>query len=407
MILSKKIEYTGKCWPSKKQQLLLDASLFSGEKPLNSWRKWTGSIDLNEIDPGSYRLLPLAVHNLVREGVNDPFIRKFKGLKKKTWLKNQILLKTLKDVLTLFHNHGIKTMVLKGAALIPLYFKDLSIRPQNDVDILVYPESALTAVKILNDSGWRIKGKFKRKITKETLNVRNSLNFENGTVSSVDLHWHALAECIDPGADRDFWKHAQSLEIDGIKTHVMSHEDQLYLTCVHALRHQPQWEPLSSVNWIADCMYILRESVHKIDFNRMRDQARSHSLILPLRISMNYLRQQYAAAIPLGFIRRLRDTAITRIEYNEFMIRQKSSLITGPFLLRCCTYLRSIRKEKSLSFFNKIWRFTEFHKAHAGVPSAGLLPVLLFCRGIKRIKTQLEKKIRNIPGSQRLGDLSR
>ena len=68
------------------------------------------------------------------------------------WFKNQILFKTLKEVLISFHSQDIKTVFLKGAALIPLYFKDLSIRLQNDVDLLVLPESVSRACDKLKTS---------------------------------------------------------------------------------------------------------------------------------------------------------------------------------------------------------------------------------------------------------------
>lgn len=386
MSLLKDIEYKGKCWPTRDQELLLKASLFSGEKALNSWNKWTNLVDFNTIDQASYRLLPLAVHNLEKEGINDSFLKKFRGLKKKTWFKNQILFKTLKDVLISFHAHNIKTMVLKGAALIPLYFEDMSIRPLNDVDILIPQESVLLASKILISSGWRIKVSPKKGIKKEFLNVRDSICFKNNTVSSVDLHWHAVKECIYPGADHNFWEHARSINIDGVDTHVMSPTDQLYLTCVHALRHQAQWEPLSLITWITDCLYILRRSHNEIDFNRMLDQAQMHNLVLSLRISLNYLNQKYKAALPTEFIYQLRKSEISTIEYNEFMIRQNCSYFTGPFRLRWCAYLRSIQEEKPLSFFSKIWGFIKYLKAQHRLPSVLLLPVSILSKRIKKLR---------------------
>jgi len=90
------------------------------------------------------------------------------------WFKNQILFKNLKEVLISFHNQGIKTMVLKGAALISLYFNNLSIRPQNDVDLLILPESVSRACDILKTSGWNIKGRPKKGIIKLSLLLNKS-----------------------------------------------------------------------------------------------------------------------------------------------------------------------------------------------------------------------------------------
>ncbi len=379
----------GRGWPNAEQELLLNASVFSGEEALESWKRWTNLIDVNKIDQGSYRLLPLAVHNLEKEGIKDPFLTRFRGLKKKTWYKNQILFKTLKDVLLLFHKNGISTMVLKGAALIPLYFKDLSIRPQNDVDILIRPESVSLASRILKNSGWKIKGKPKKGIKKETLDVRSAISFEKGTISSVDLHWHAVKDCVYPEADHDFWKHARSMKRDGFDSSVMSPTDQLYLTCIHASNHQVKWEPLPSITWITDCVYILRESHNEIEFHRMLDQAHKHNLVLPLRIALDYLNKKYDVTLPAEFMNRLKKTKISGIEYNELRTRQKASRFTGPFIFKWYTYLRSIRKKKNLNIFSKIWGFLKFLQAHYEITSVFLLPSSFLYKGAKKVKMRL------------------
>lgn len=381
--------HKGRGWPTAEQDLLINASLSSGEEALESWKRWTGLIDVNRIDQASYRLVPLAVHNLEKEGIKDPFLTRFRGLKKKTWYKNQILFKTLKEVLLLFHKNRISTMVIKGAALIPLYFKDLSIRPQNDVDILIRPERVPSASRILKKSGWNIKGKPKKGIKKEALVVRPAATFEKGTISSIDLHWHAVKECIYPEADHGFWNHARSMKIDGIDASVMSPTDQLYLTCIHASRHQANWEPLPSVTWITDCVYILRGSYNEIDFQRILDQAQKHNLVLPLRIAFDYLNQKFDGTFPSKFMNRLKKTKISAIEYNELRARQKASHFTGPFILRWYTYLRSIRKEKNLNYFLKLWGFSKFLQTFYEIPTVFLLPVSLVFKGAKKVKMRL------------------
>lgn len=64
---------------------------------------------------GSYRLLPLLFHNLHTQGIEDPFLKRFKGVYRNTWYKNQILFHAVTPLLNCFHDADIKTLILKGA----------------------------------------------------------------------------------------------------------------------------------------------------------------------------------------------------------------------------------------------------------------------------------------------------
>ena len=72
-----------------------------------------------------------------------------------TWYKNSIMRHRISSVLRLLDDHSIPVMLLKGAALIPLYYKDWSLRPMNDVDLHVPQKDALKAVALLCQSGWK------------------------------------------------------------------------------------------------------------------------------------------------------------------------------------------------------------------------------------------------------------
>jgi len=60
----------------------------------------------------------------------------------------------MSDVLVSFHRAGIQTILLKGAALILLHYKDPGLRPMVDFDILVPAGKAAAAIKVLTELGW-------------------------------------------------------------------------------------------------------------------------------------------------------------------------------------------------------------------------------------------------------------
>ncbi|HYA13731.1 MAG TPA: hypothetical protein VEF33_05270, partial [Syntrophales bacterium] len=67
----KSSSYEG-CLPTAQQEALLRASLLQGEEALMAWDYWKSNTDMNRIDQGSYRLLPLLYRNLSLHGVKDP-----------------------------------------------------------------------------------------------------------------------------------------------------------------------------------------------------------------------------------------------------------------------------------------------------------------------------------------------
>ena len=100
------------------QELLLKAALLQGPDAIHAWQEWKDNTDLEgHLDRGSFRLLPLLYKNLLRHRVKNPFMNKLKGIYRREWYKNQMLFFEMSKVLRYLHDKGIRTMILKGAAL--------------------------------------------------------------------------------------------------------------------------------------------------------------------------------------------------------------------------------------------------------------------------------------------------
>ena len=72
--------HEGGCWPTWEQESLLKAALLQGEEAIKAWHKWKSRVDVDQLDPGSLRLLPLLYRNLRTHGVEDPLMNRFKGI---------------------------------------------------------------------------------------------------------------------------------------------------------------------------------------------------------------------------------------------------------------------------------------------------------------------------------------
>jgi len=67
------------CWPNRDQELLLRAALLQGGPALDAWNEWRRAVNVDVIDYGSHRMVPLLYRNMQRHGVKDPLMERLKG----------------------------------------------------------------------------------------------------------------------------------------------------------------------------------------------------------------------------------------------------------------------------------------------------------------------------------------
>ncbi|MCJ7481546.1 MAG: nucleotidyltransferase family protein, partial [Thermodesulfovibrionales bacterium] len=297
-------------WPTREQELLLRAALLQGRDALEAWDAWKSHADIDRLEPGAYRLLPLLYQNLKRHAVHHPHMNIFRGVYRKTWYENQMLFHTIASLLRSFHGAGIAVMVLKGAALTLLCYKDYGIRPMNDIDILVRPEHAVRAVHLLKELGWL---PIDFMPTEEYMSVSYSHGFRNNAGQECDLHWHVLSQCRKAHDDDVFWQDADEVKIHDATAYVLNPTDQLLHVCIHGAR----WNITPPIRWIADAITILNNHSAVIDWDRLILQADRLRLILPLRDTLNYLKTQFNAPIDGEFLHSINTLAVPQIERIE------------------------------------------------------------------------------------------
>jgi len=327
------------CWPTGIQELLLKATLLKGEEALNAWNEWRAKADIDLIDAGSLRLLPLLHENLKAHGVADPLMERFKGVHRLYWYRNQMLLRTMAGVLKEFQDAGIRTMVLKGAALIQQYYEDYGSRPMSDFDVLVPDAHVLRGVEILRSLGWTSYPEAQTTFSKDSCAVRSACHFVDADGRELDLHWRLLNECRYKGADDDFWNETISTNIFGINTCILCPTDQFLYLIIRG----PKWEYPSPLRWIADAMMIIDISLPQIDWKRLINQARKRHLIIPVRRSLNYLQRVLNAPIPADVLKDARSASVSKRESTEFQLRTRLPGLRTYLLRYWYAYLRYSR----------------------------------------------------------------
>ncbi|MBI2432304.1 MAG: nucleotidyltransferase family protein [Candidatus Hydrogenedentes bacterium] len=314
------------CWPTPEQELVLRAALLTGEEAVQAWQEWAANFEFDRISNGVRRLLPLAHHHLRGLGVEHPLLRKIGGIRRFTWCENQVIFHTAGALLRALDGTGIPTMVLKGAPLALLHYRDASLRPMRDVDVLVPPDETLAAISVLRDLGWAPKMPWPEDLAEQYVPTRHAHGFKNGGRHELDLHSFVLAQSSRRDADAAFWREAVPVQVDGMATRALDSTSQLLHVCVHAA----SWAHEHPVHWVADSVMVLRGE-GPIDWDRFVRQAREHAVVLPLRERLRYLRAVLDAPIPGEVLVQLDALEVKPRERRDHALLEKPLALRGPF----------------------------------------------------------------------------
>ena len=301
------------CWPNRAQELLLRAALLEREPALAAWDEWRRTVNLDVIDYGSHRMVPQLYRNLQRLGVKDPLMDRLKGVYRYYLYKNEILMHRIGALLAAFEEAKIQTMVLKGAALIQLYYRESGLRPMLDADVLVHARDAERAMEVLMKSQWK---PLRYDQPQMRIPIVHSTPFEDSGGRQVDLHWHLFWECFNAKEDDDYWEAAVPIKIGGVQTLALSSTDQLLHTCWHGAR----WNEVPPIRWVADALSILGKSAGEIDWTSLFKKSLRHRIVLPVKDSLEYLKKSFDAPVPDTVLKSMSAVRISKMERENYEV---------------------------------------------------------------------------------------
>ncbi len=366
------------CWPTRDQELLLRAALWQGDRVLDSWNEWRRSVNIDVIDYGSHRMVPQLYRNLQRHGVKDPLMDRLKGVYRYYHYKNELLMHRVSSLLAAFEEAGIETMVLKGAALIQLYYRESGLRPMLDADVLVHAHQAEQAMEVLTRSQWK---PLRYRQPQQRIPIVHSTPFEDSGGRQVDLHWHLFWECFSAKDDYDYWEQAIPIKIGGVQTLALSPTDQLLHTCWHGAR----WNEVPPIRWVADAMSILAASSAEINWPSLLKKAQRHRIILPVRDSLTYLKKTFDAPVPDTLLQSMAAVRISRIERENYEVTlNPMAPPTTSRILRMLYYDYRWLSSSTTSRF-KTLAFVKHLQARWNIESPWRVPLYMSMRMARRV----------------------
>lgn len=376
----------GGCWPTPFQELLLKATLLKTDAALRAWQEWFEQNGLDRLDNGSYRLLPMTYRNLQRLGYDDPVMMRLKGVSRRAWCENHMVFRRMAPVLAALHGAGISTLILKGAALTLLHYRDFGLRPMQDLDILVPEERALDSISLLEGQGWQRETLPAVRFGRFFLSYRHAADFIREPQERLDLHWHVLFQSCDRDVDQLFWEASVPAEFEGQPTRALCPTDQFLHACVHGV----VWNEVPPLRWVADACCVLDSS--PIDWDRLLRVASTCRVIPALRDALRYLVNTVEASIPSEILLKLESMPVTPAEQLEYQFYLKELEAPGMRQTVKALYPRYRRAVQGQSLLQRaagvplfLQHYWNLDRPWRAVPRA-------FNYGIKRAKRVLSSK---------------
>lgn len=362
-----------KWMPSGEHLLLLKAALLKDESAVLAWREWRKNLDLDNIDPASYGIVPRLYRNLVDLKVDDVYLQRYKGMYRSHWTRNQIDLYCFAILLKRLYHSGIKEVVLlKGAAMSLFQYGDYGIRPFGDIDFLVKHKDVFPTIDLLIQLGWQPIGIKPEAIDEGFVAAHHGLGFinEKSQPKLLDLHWQILPEHCGQDYEDLLFEPLLTTELHGVKVQALDSALMFYHTCLHGTKISPV--PL--IRWIPDAMQILRNKELAIDWPRLVEMTRVTNLSLPMISALKYLNETFDAKVPLEVIEDLESIPVTVRERTEYYLRV-GGLTNHMVAIAASVWYQYSRSMKGRSLLIKLLGFPRYLKNYWGVKSIFSVPI--------------------------------
>jgi hypothetical protein len=301
----------GAFWPSQTQRQLLAVALGTGEEALAAWQAIRPALDLDNLEPGSFALLPLVYHTLAEAGSDDPLLPRLKGIHRNTWVRNNLLLERAGDTALALEAADIRPLFVGGTFFASRFFPNVGLRPTTAVELLIDSGHAASTCAHLAVAGWT----FRSDITEGPAGpryfsdphenlciVRTALGFDFALAGDVALAHAPLWENAEP----------QQLRAGGSPLFPAPTEALLVALVLGARR-----KPTPSIVWILDTVMILRYGADRIDWQRFFDLGLPRGQGLRIRETLAYVSGLPQVDVPRSVLDRL---AATPVSFAERLI---------------------------------------------------------------------------------------
>lgn len=259
-----------------------------------------------------------------------------------TQRKNTQAYLQLRHILETLHDQGIDVIVLKGAALAELAYKDVGLRPFSDLDILVRNQDLDRTHRALVSLGYKFnfRGKPIRPPTEPDRRFRKSRQYFRSErhYISIDPHWQlSKFPFLLPINYEAIWDRASSVMLTGMPALALSPEDTLLQQALDFMA--TWWYGRPEIKILRDMAQVLRSQ--RVDWDNLRAIASAPAMKPPLYFCLTLAKGLVGADIPEEFLRHLYPK---RGSWNNWLVTQlQGHMIDHLHTSRCIMLVVMVR----------------------------------------------------------------
>lgn len=236
-------------------------------------------------------------------------------------------------VVSTLRDSGIVALVYKGLALGATCYGDPSLRPHQDLDLMLRTDDVERAAEVLRANGYRPEPELARAKPGEAkhwceLNFDKEIGEGLGGFFHVELHWRVLpAFTAVAGEGNEMLPRRRTVSVGGVEVFTPDNVDHLLALALHGAKHR--WNELRLVLDVA----LLSSALSNADIETFRARASAWRVRRMAALAMTLSERLGGRANPIvdEDIERL----AAEVETDMFSDRPLPSAARTIFLMRC------------------------------------------------------------------------
>jgi Uncharacterised nucleotidyltransferase len=287
---------------------LLSAATQSRSVAQAAWELWRTSSRPETAAAPSLGLFAMLYANLIAE-LGGPDETLLKGVYRRTWYGNQLVLAQLKPLLERLAAEEVATILLNDASLVVGHYPDIGYRTIRCIDILVRAKDWNSSIRCAGEEGWQADAG-KSFVSPTSLSIMTFAGSENRTLRI----WTNLF-AVEPREDTEdrIWQEARCVQVNGRPIVTLGPVEQLLCLSAEAVRVS---EP--PLFLYADAKLVVQSLTSSSDWTRLVWQAQRYEHILPLRNMLGFLQAKLSVVLPPWVLPALYKMAISHAELFHY-----------------------------------------------------------------------------------------